>query len=620
MRFLSSVVAILMLGAVFILMFFSAWGDSATMDELAHIPAGYSYLTLHDYRLNPEHPPLIKDLAAFPLLYLDLNFPTDVKAWQEDINGQWDMGKIFLYESGNSTDKILHFSRFPVMLLALLFGWLLFKWTRGLYGDKVGLLTLFFFAFSPTFLAHSRYVTTDLAAAFGFFIGIAAFMNFISRQNGIIATDGEISSTKKSSGWKSLVIAGIAFGIALLLKFSLFLLAPLYLVYGILWVILGNWPDWKKICRETPKMLGKICLIGLIAIVLITIVYQFHIWNYPAERQVSDTVFILGSFGIRPLVDITVWLADKPILRGFGQYMLGLLMVIQRAAGGNTTYFMGEISAAGWKYYFPLLYFLKEHLAFHIFTIIAVIYSIRNILKAKEKNIAAIIGWMKDNFALVGGIIFIAVYWLQSISSPLNIGVRHVLPTFPFIYLLVSRQIVRWSKVASIENPQTLKDWIKNAFSLCFKSLKKYLLITFLSLWLVASILATFPYYLSYYNGLAGGTSYGYKVATDSNYDWGQDLKRLDEWMKKNSIEKINLDYFGGGNPQYYLRDKLEPWWSAKGQPPEGSWFAISATFQQGALARPVKNFTQNPQDAYPWLKDKTPIARAGTSIFIYKF
>lgn len=620
MRVISSLIAILMLGIMFILLFFSAWGDSATMDELAHIPAGYSYLALRDFRLNPEHPPLIKDLAAFPLLYLDLNFPTDVKAWKEDINGQWDMGKIFLYESGNNADKILHFSRFPIMLLALLFGWLLFKWAKNLYGSKVGLLTLFFFAFSPTFLAHSRYVTTDLAAAFGFFIGIAAFMNFISKQNSIVAAGGEISSTKKSSGWKSLAIAGIAFGIALLLKFSLFLLVPLYLVFGILWVILENWPDWKKISREAPKMLGKICLIGLIAIALITIVYQFHIWNYPAERQVSDTVFILGSFGIRPIVDVTVWLADKPILRGFGQYMLGLLMVIQRAAGGNTTYFMGEISAAGWKYYFPLLYLLKEHLAFHIFTIIALAYSIRNILKTKDRNIAALIGWMKDNFALVGGIIFIAVYWSQSISSPLNIGLRHVLPTFPFIYLLVSRQIVRWSKIASIENPQTLKDWIENAFSLCFKSLKKYLLIAFLILWLVASTLATFPYYLSYYNGLAGGTSYGYKAATDSNYDWGQDLKRLVEFINKNKIGKITLDYFGGGNPQYYLGDKFEPWWSAKGQPPEGSWFAISATFRQGALARPVKNFTQNLQDTYPWLKDKKPVARAGTSIFIYKF
>ena len=38
------------------------------MDELAHIPAGYGYIHNFDYRLNPEHPPLVKALAMFPVL------------------------------------------------------------------------------------------------------------------------------------------------------------------------------------------------------------------------------------------------------------------------------------------------------------------------------------------------------------------------------------------------------------------------------------------------------------------------------------------------------------------------------------------------------------------------
>src|SRR3989344_4672661 len=122
-RKISNLIVGLLLALMFALMFFSAWNESATMDELAHIPAGYSYLTQRDYRLNPEHPPLIKDLAAFPLLFLDLNFPTNSKAWAEDINGQWDMGRIFFYESGNNPGSILFWSRLPLMFLALLLGW-----------------------------------------------------------------------------------------------------------------------------------------------------------------------------------------------------------------------------------------------------------------------------------------------------------------------------------------------------------------------------------------------------------------------------------------------------------------------------------------------------------------
>ena len=38
--------------------------ESATFDETAHLPAGYTYLDRFDFRLNPEHPPLFKAWAA----------------------------------------------------------------------------------------------------------------------------------------------------------------------------------------------------------------------------------------------------------------------------------------------------------------------------------------------------------------------------------------------------------------------------------------------------------------------------------------------------------------------------------------------------------------------------
>ena len=231
-RYFSNTIAVSLLLAMFVFMFFSSVNESAIMDELAHIPAGYSYLTQKDYRLNPEHPPLIKDLSAIPLLFLDLNFPTNIRAWSEDVNGQWDMGRAFLYESGNNPDKIIFWSRLPMMILTLLLGWLIFSTARRLYGDGVGLLALSFYSFSPTFIAHSRYVTTDLAAAFGFFIAITAFIYQL-----------------KSPDPKRLIVAGLAFGTALLLKFSLALLAPLFVLFIFLWGFLSqldNCPTAKK--------------------------------------------------------------------------------------------------------------------------------------------------------------------------------------------------------------------------------------------------------------------------------------------------------------------------------------------------------------------------------------
>ena len=623
-KLIVKITAVSFLVWMFALMVFSVWDESGTMDELAHIPSGYSYITEFDYRLNPEHPPLIKDLTAVPLLFLDLNFPTDNKAWTTDLNGQWDMGRAFLYGSGNDPDKIISFSRFPVMILAIVFGWMLFLWTKKLYGNKVGLLTLFLFCLSPTMIAHSRYVTTDLGASFGFFIGISTFVNYLYNQTG-----------------KNLIIAGVAFGIAQLLKFSAVLLAPIYITLIILWAISDNYGSWKRMAKDFFRLISKLILIGLVSLLIVWPVYQLHVMNYPIEKQYTETQEYLATFGDRWLAEPIIWLSDKPVLRSIGHYFLGILMVIQRAAGGNTAYFMGEVTNVGSRLYFPLLFFAKELLGFYVLLLISIIYAIKNTILASEKSLRSIFGWMRDNFALVASLVFIVIYLGQSMSSPLNIGFRHVMPILPFIYLLVARQIVKWSKTSFVQNTDNIWERIKNFFRFFLKFSKKYAFVLLVLIWMFLDNFVAFPHYLSYFNSAAGGVENGYKIAVDSNYDWGQDLKRLNVWINEynecaltkspraclgndvpieygKTIDKIAIDYFGAGNPGHTLGVDVENWWSSKGAP-EG-WFGISATFLMGSTGKTTKGFTIAPEETYSWLKDKEPVARAGTSIFIYKF
>ena len=601
---ITKIAAFFILGIMFILMFFSAWNESATFDEVAHIPAGYSYLTQQDYRINPEHPPLVKDISAVPLLFLNLNFKTDTPVWTELINGrQWDMGKIFLYESDNDPDKIIRFSRFPIMILAIIFGWLIFKWASKYYGNKVGLLTLFFYAMSPTIIAHSRYVTTDIGAAFGIFLALTSFINFLCNQNK-----------------KNLILAGIAFGICQLIKFSAIILIPTYFVLAILWVILENYSESKKIIRESFKIIGKLIILGVISILVVWPNYQFHVWNYPVERQISDIRHILSSDKAKVYGDIAAKISELPLMQGLGEYVFGVFMVIRRAATGNSAYFMGEVSASAWPSYFPVLYATKENIGFHILTLIAIIFSIKNIIDSEEKKLKAVAEWMKDNFAITASIVFISIYLLQAITGNLNIGIRHILPALPFIYFLVARQIIRWIRNTDIEQPRNVSEWISYIYHKFIKSLERYVILITTILLIFLTTIFAFPYYLSYYNIFGGNTENGYKIATDSNYDWGQDLKRLKDWVQKNKIEKIKLDYFGGGRPEYYLGEKFEPWWSSKDTPPENSWLAVSINQLQGAQAKQIKGFYIKPEDTYSWLKNKEPVARAGTSIFIYKF
>lgn len=132
---------------------------------------------------------------------------------------------------------------------------------------------------------------------------------------------------------------------------------------------------------------------------------------------------------------------------------------------------------------------------------------------------------------------------------------------------------------------------------------------------MAAEIIFVFPYFLSFYNEFAGRWRSGYKIATDSNYDWGQDLKRLKIWAQENNVDKIYLDYFGGGSPKYYfgaptavVAVNYEMWRYEKGPPPTGSYFAVSANSLTGA------------EDLYYWLNGKEPVARAGSSIFVFSF
>ncbi|MDA7857890.1 hypothetical protein N9A72_00150, partial [bacterium] len=119
---------------------------SATFDEGAHLSAGYSYLKTGDFRLNKEHPPLIKMLASIPLFFLNLDFPYEKHSW---IRGnEWEFSDLFIYHNRTSAEKILFLGRIPILILSLILGFFVFQWSKELYGLKSGLFALFLYTFS----------------------------------------------------------------------------------------------------------------------------------------------------------------------------------------------------------------------------------------------------------------------------------------------------------------------------------------------------------------------------------------------------------------------------------------------------------------------------------------
>src|SRR5437763_9616075 len=155
-----------------IIMFFLAGGaalhESATVDEVAHVGAGLSYLQRLDLRLNPEHPPLGKALAALPLAIRGAHADYSGAAWRlaadfsPAYGAQWVFGDAVLGR-WNDWKSTLMWARLPMLILTLLLGWFVYRYGSRFGGPWGGLLCLAAYVTTPAFLVFGPLVITDLA-------------------------------------------------------------------------------------------------------------------------------------------------------------------------------------------------------------------------------------------------------------------------------------------------------------------------------------------------------------------------------------------------------------------------------------------------------------------------
>lgn len=551
---------------MFLLAFLSSHGafgipaDSGTVDEVAHIPSGYSYDKYLDYRLNPEHPPLAKALAGLPLA-LDEDIKGLKDNWSWDGLNQWDAGWNMLYEEGNNPATIFGLARFPMILLMLGLGLFLYKWSAELFGRKVGLTVLLLYSLYPDVIAHGRLVTTDIAAAFGYVITIYYF---------------DKALTQKTV--KAILYAGIAFGIAQLLKFSSFLLFGVLLFLIIAKAIIERkeekfWPSlWQYF-----KIYFWVCASSL---VLVWLVYIPFVWNTPSgiEHKVIEMNLTDDS---RTLIfrNFLHHFENNPFTRALGHYLLGVMLVFARVAGGNATFALGHLSDKSIAWYFPFAWAVKTPLTI----IILFLSSLVAMFKIKAFKVK------KDAWILWLFLMPWLVYWAFTLKGSLNIGIRHLMPTIPFVLLIIGFMLHKLYKS-------------KNKLGI-------YAVVA-LIIFMAGSTLSYYPYYISYFNETVPRDQ-RYKYLTDSSLDWGQDLLRLQKYVNDNNIKEIKVDYFGGSVPSFYI-PQSKPWHSSYG--PTAGWLAVSATFYQSSkLYGPMEG-----KWSYGWLDDYKPTAEIGGSILIF--
>lgn len=592
-------IILVIMGFFTIVSVLNAKNDSSTFDEVAHIPAAYSYVTQHDTRLNPEHPPLLKDLAGLPLLFLHLKFDTTQPFWTGDLPGKWDegqwaAGRHLLYEAGNNPDQIIFFARLPIVLLSIIFGLFLFKWGKEIAGTTAGLFVLVLYAFDPNILGHNHYLTTDLGIAAFLTFSFYYFLKFI-----------------KHPTWKNVFLGGFFLGLLLVSKFSSIVAIPIYgltlVVYSLVKENSEGKNDWKSRLKNLGIYLGKGIVAFAIAAIVIWIVYKANTFRMPKEvfDQTIDFFFSSTDSNVKASLTNSMLhtLNNNLLTAPWSHYIFGPAWTFKRVSGGNGAYFLQQVGN-GFVWYFPIVFIIKETLPFLLLSVLALLFTFKQTIETIIKNFKnfkklrlALAKFLRYSASWYAMFLFIILYAYLSISGGLNIGFRHLFPILPFAYLLITKKTF---------------DFIKEKHAITQKTYS--IIFGLLIVWIVAEPIANYPGYVSYFNEMVGGSKNGYHYVTDSNTDWGQDLKRLKIWLDQHpTIDKIHVDYFGGGNVQTYLGDKAIPWFDSK-RPVEKGWYAISTNYLQGS----IYDKKRSPDETYSWTLDYKPFDEIGNSILIF--
>jgi len=485
-------------GAVFLLLLvmvtevgLSTRQESPSWDEGDHIYSGYMNWKHREYSLNPEHPPLVKLVATLPLLPLDLKVaPRQGRYFKSEA---YYGGRELLFRNdpkygGNySADTLLFRIHMTVLVFALVPAVLLFLAGREMFGTAAGLIAMTLFVFDPTVLTNAPFVATDMGAACGFFASVYTFYRFA-----------------KTLFWRRALLCGLAVGLALAAKHSAVLLLPMLVLLAVgevagRWKAPRRWPG-----RDIARMLLGMGTIAAVALFVLWGIYSFRYAMHPMGVKMPSLANHMADLSSAMKVLIT-FCARHHLLPE--SYLYGLADV-QRVGIGMPTYIFGKLYAHGQWFYFPVLLSLKWSVGMLGLLVIA-IYAFATGRVRRPREV----------FFLALPALF---YLVVAMAGPLNIGVRHVLPVFPFAFLLAAAG-AGWLA-------QQRRTW---AF-----------VVGVLLLWHVVDSVRTFPNYLPYANVLWGGPAKTHLYFSDSATDWGQQLKWTKHWVDANNVKQCWFAYF----------------------------------------------------------------------------
>jgi hypothetical protein len=472
--FRSSLVLVPLFILIFVLQ--CAWfirTQSFTNDEPEHIVAGVEAWHFGEFKQWHDQPPLGRLLFTLPLLNTSLSY----RYTDDQIRPIAPAPEVWLCRS-RPVNVLL-----GVALLLLLWGT-----ARELFSEATANFVLALAALSPELIAHYSLATIDGVGCLFVFACVVQWIRYW-----------------RSPSRAQSVVLGVLLGGLLLAKFNS---PPLVLL--LLGLVLVLAPGEFKF---NPRGLQwrRTAAILLIACMVVWSGYFFHV----SKVTFADQMVTIHFSGYTKLLQYEMPTLKTPITIFLPacEWMTGLGMVVFHNMEGHRSFLLGHYSSNGFKLYFPATMLLKWPLLILLLGASgAGIVSRRKVPAWRMLLLMSVVP---------------AVYLVFAIFAHINIGVRHVLPLYPFL-LLYAGAAAEWARGWR---------WAKLALGI--------LLIA-----QAADIARYAPDYLSYFTVLVKPAN-TWQLLSDSNTDWGQGMVALRRYQAEHP-EAIHLAYVGEVDPALY--------------------------------------------------------------------
>ena len=546
--------------------------NTITWDEPDHIYSGY--MSWHgDFGLNPEHPPLVKFVATVPLLPMRLNLPEpqDRPYRLQAVLG----GRDFIFH--NDADKMVFRAQMAASIFTLLLLVIAFLAAQEMFGTSAGFLALGLLVFDPTLLAHGALVTTDAAQACFLLASIYAFYRYVQ-----LPSPGRLA------------ITALAAGLALASKHSAVLVFPMLLILAGIEIFRRQSTDSGSQLSMDKRAMGRratryakaLVIIGLMSVAILWAAYGFRYaargnglqLNPPMEAQLAKVpsttqAKVLHEFARFHLLPES--------------YIYGFAHVLFSADDFNSYLFGKSYPHAVW-FYFPVAMLVKSSLTFLILLAISVWVIASGRLEQKRREVL---------FLLIPPLIYLAV----SMKGGMNIGIRHILPVYIFLAILIA-----------------------GAVSMLIRNSRRWRYAVLLLLVFQAiSVTRAFPNCIGYANEAFGGPKNVWRYVSDSSADWAQQLHAVKQYTDERHIQNCWFVYFGTGviDYDYYkipckLLPTIESIWlgTLSDAPP-----AIDGPVFISAVNLTGFEFGPPPLNPYEQFKTLKAAEAIDSSVFVYE-